>query len=82
MAGMPWRSGKTWYRITVLVGDYEAVKRFVASCAEHNVRNRWATRAVVTAMLDRLLYHGHSLKCGPRSCRARPQTEPSTPGKP
>jgi len=24
--------------------------------------------AAVSAMLDRLLHHGHVLKCGPRSC--------------
>ena len=27
--------------------------------------------AAVTAMLDRLLHHGHILKCGPRSWRSR-----------
>jgi DNA replication protein DnaC len=32
--------------------------------------------AAVTAMLDRLLHHGHVLKCGPRSWR----TKTSTPG--
>jgi DNA replication protein DnaC len=31
--------------------------------------------AAVTAMLDRLLHHGHVLKCGPRSWRTK--TEPS-----
>ena len=31
--------------------------------------------AAVTAMLDRLLHHGHILKCGPKSWRAR--TQPS-----
>jgi len=30
--------------------------------------NCWATAPLVTAMLDRLLHHGHVLKCGPRSC--------------
>lgn len=30
--------------------------------------------AAVTAMLDRLLHHGHILKCGPKSWRARSQT--------
>src|SRR5450631_2505159 len=29
--------------------------------------------AAVTAMLDRLLHHGHILKCGPRSWRTKPQ---------
>jgi DNA replication protein DnaC len=29
--------------------------------------------AAVTAMLDRLLHHGHILKCGPKSWRARTQ---------
>src|SRR5262249_20491061 len=38
--------------------------------------------AAVTAMLDRLLHHGHILKCGPRSWRTRSQTEPSAPEKP
>jgi DNA replication protein DnaC len=28
--------------------------------------------AAVTAMLDRLLHHGHLLKCGPRSWRRKP----------
>jgi len=32
--------------------------------------------AAVTAMLDRLLHHGHVLKCGPRSWR----TKTSSPG--
>ena len=27
--------------------------------------------AVLTAMLDRLLYHGHLLKCGPCSWRTK-----------
>ena len=27
--------------------------------------------AAVSAMLDRLLHHGHVLKCGPRSCRTK-----------
>ena len=27
--------------------------------------------AAVTAMLDRLLHHGHVLKCGPRSWRTK-----------
>ena len=30
--------------------------------------------AAVTAMLDRLLHHGHILKCGPKSWRARSQS--------
>ena len=38
--------------------------------------------AAVTAMLDRLLHHGHILKCGPRSWRTRSQTEPPAPEKP
>jgi len=42
--------------------------------------------AAVTAMLDRLLHHGHILKCGPRSWRTRsqggPGAEPSAPEKP
>src|SRR2546426_7912501 len=32
--------------------------------------------AAVTAMLDRLLHHGHILKCGPRSWRTRTQLPP------
>ena len=32
--------------------------------------------AAVTAMLDRLLHHGHVLKCGPRSWRTRIQSDP------
>lgn len=31
--------------------------------------------AAVTAMLDRLLHHGHILKCGPRSWRTKAATE-------
>jgi DNA replication protein DnaC len=38
--------------------------------------------AAVTAMLDRLLHHGHILKCGPRSWRTKSQTDPSAPEKP
>jgi DNA replication protein DnaC len=38
--------------------------------------------AAVTAMLDRLLHHGHILKCGPRSWRTKSQNDPSTPEKP
>jgi DNA replication protein DnaC len=34
--------------------------------------------AAVSAMLDRLLHHGHVLKCGPRSWR----THVSNPGDP
>ena len=29
--------------------------------------------AAVSAMLDRLLHHGHVLKCGPRSWRTKPE---------
>ena len=32
--------------------------------------------AAVTAMLDRLLHHGHVLKCGPRSWRTKTSAEP------
>ena len=32
--------------------------------------------AAVTAMLDRLLHHGHVLKCGPRSWRTKIGTDP------
>jgi DNA replication protein DnaC len=31
--------------------------------------------AAVTALLDRLLHHGHVLKCGPRSWRTKTQTD-------
>jgi DNA replication protein DnaC len=31
--------------------------------------------AAVSSMLDRLLHHGHVLKCGPRSWRTKPPTE-------
>jgi hypothetical protein len=34
-------------------------------------------RKALTAMLDRLLHHGHVLKCGPRSWR----TKTGTPGE-
>jgi len=32
--------------------------------------------AAVTAMLDRLLHHGHVLKCGPRSWRTKTDLPP------
>jgi hypothetical protein len=32
--------------------------------------------AAVTAMLDRLLHHGHILKCGPRSWRTKMDLPP------
>ena len=36
--------------------------------------------AAVSAMLDRLLHHGHVLKCGPRSWRTKnPESLPSEP---
>lgn len=38
--------------------------------------------AAVTAMLDRLLNHGHILKCGPRSWRTKSQTDPPASEKP
>jgi hypothetical protein len=31
--------------------------------------------AAVTALLDRLLHHGHILKCGPRSWRTKTHTD-------
>ncbi len=31
--------------------------------------------AAVSAMLDRLLHHGHVLKCGPRSWRTKSSSE-------
>lgn len=36
--------------------------------------------AAVTAMLDRLLHHGHILKCGPRSWRTRTHLPEAHPG--
>jgi DNA replication protein DnaC len=33
--------------------------------------------AAVAALLDRLLHHGHVLKCGPRSGRMRHHTLPT-----
>jgi DNA replication protein DnaC len=33
--------------------------------------------AAVTAMLDRLLHHGHVLKCGPRSWRTKTDLPPT-----
>ena len=38
--------------------------------------------AAVTAMLDRLLHHGHILKCGPRSWRTKSPTDPQASEKP
>ena len=35
--------------------------------------------AAVTAMLDRLLHHGHVLKCGPRSWRTKTDLPPQEP---
>ena len=37
--------------------------------------------AAVTAMLDRLLHHGHILKCGPRSWRTKSADRPLGAGK-
>jgi hypothetical protein len=37
--------------------------------------------AAVTAMLDRLLHHGHVLKCGPRSWRTKTQLSDPQPDK-
>ncbi len=36
--------------------------------------------AAVTAMLDRLLHHGHVLKCGPRSWRTKLAAAPAAAG--
>lgn len=36
--------------------------------------------AAVSAMLDRLLHHGHLLKCGPRSWRTKTNANPATSG--
>jgi len=36
--------------------------------------------AAVTAMLDRVLHHGHILKCGPRSWRTKVHTDLRTEG--
>lgn len=38
-------------------------------------------RAAVTAMLDRLLHHGHVLKCGPRSWRTKTDLPPPRGGR-
>ena len=37
--------------------------------------------AAVTAMLDRLLHHGHVLKCGPRSWRTKLAAASAGPGQ-
>ena len=36
--------------------------------------------AAVSAMLDRLLHHGHVLKCGPRSWRTKLALAPAAAG--
>ena len=36
---------------------------------------RLGDTAAVTALLDRLLHHGHVLKCGPRSWRTKIQSD-------
>src|ERR1051326_2007874 len=38
--------------------------------------------AAVSAMLDRLLHHGHILKCGPRSWRTKVAAVPAGEGQP
>src|SRR6201988_561107 len=40
-----------------------------------------ADTAAVSAMLDRLLHHGHVLKCGPRSWRTRAAAGTATDGQ-
>jgi DNA replication protein DnaC len=37
--------------------------------------------AAVSAMLDRLLHHGHLLKCGPRSWRTKTNSNPAASGE-
>jgi DNA replication protein DnaC len=37
--------------------------------------------AAVSAMLDRLLHHGHLLKCGPRSWRTKTNSNPAAAGE-
>ena len=39
----------------------------------------WGDTAAVSALLDRLLHHGHVLQCGPRSYRTQPKS--SLPAK-
>jgi transposase len=42
----------------------------------HSETGRSSISAAVTAMLDRLLHHGHVLKCGPRSWRTKMDLPP------
>ena len=65
------RNGKAIWQDLVsehgFTGGYQAVKRFV-----QKLRGPQRPEpAGITAMLDRLLHHGHILKCGPRSWRTK-----------
>src|SRR5437763_2350818 len=62
--------------LEIVMRRYERVSTLVTS---NRPIEDWGTllgdSAAVTAMLDRLLHHGHILKCGPRSWRTKLQAE-------
>jgi len=61
--------------VTGLVTCYGRSHRIKMDSALNRPVDDWGKllgdSAAVTAMLDRLLHHGHVLKCGPRSWRTK-----------
>src|ERR1035438_6624440 len=59
----------------VLAHSYGSLLRIKMDSALNRPVEDWgkllADVAAVTAMLDRILHHGHVLKCGPRSWRTK-----------
>ncbi|PYV67415.1 MAG: hypothetical protein DMG96_39405, partial [Acidobacteria bacterium] len=58
--------------LAIIMRRYERTSTIITSNRPVDDRGTLlGASAAVTAMLDRLLHHGHVLKCGPRSWRTK-----------
>ena len=62
--------------LEIIMRRYERASSLLTSnCPTEDWGKLLGDVAAVTAMLDRLLHHGHVLKCGPRSWRTKIKTD-------
>jgi DNA replication protein DnaC len=75
MRKLPMTAAEDW--LEIVMRRYERASTLLTSNRPvHDWGKLRGDSAVVTAMLDRLLHHGHVLKCGPRSWRTKTDLPP------
>ena len=57
--------------LEIVMRRYERTIKVTSNCPVEDWGKLLGDSAAATAMLDRLLHHGHILKCGPRSWRTK-----------